>query len=334
MLTQIATRANRRDQRLLCHWLPASFLAVRTLKIVAPAATLATYALIVLGFIVRITGSGMGCGDDWPLCNGKLIPDLSDRSTLLEWSHRLAALAVSAGVFAVVAAAFAVRPHRNPSPSAVDLRKISLLAATLLLIQVLLGAVTVWLELPPTSVVLHLATALALLATLLVANFRAWSVPPGQLKRLKPRLLANGAVALGALTLLFGGLTANLDASVACRGFPLCNGAFWPSGSALATIHWIHRLAAYAFAPLVVVLAYQASRLNLPFRTRAAVWTAVTATGLQIAVAAAMVTGPFSLWWRSLHAAIGTGVWVALVWLAWEAGILRPRQDSAARPTA
>jgi len=39
-----------------------------------------TYLLIILGAIVRITGSGLGCGEHWPLCNGKLLPPL-DLST-------------------------------------------------------------------------------------------------------------------------------------------------------------------------------------------------------------------------------------------------------------
>jgi cytochrome c oxidase assembly protein subunit 15 len=42
------------------------------------AAAVATYLLVVLGAVVRITGSGMGCGDHWPLCNGHLIPPLSE----------------------------------------------------------------------------------------------------------------------------------------------------------------------------------------------------------------------------------------------------------------
>src|SRR5256885_10085669 len=53
-----------------------------------------TYLHIVLGAIVRITGSGMGCGEHWPLCNGRLIPPL-DVPTLIEYGHRLAAAAVS-----------------------------------------------------------------------------------------------------------------------------------------------------------------------------------------------------------------------------------------------
>src|SRR3989442_12705563 len=53
-------------------------------------AAVCTYLLIVLGAIVRITGSGLGCGEHWPLCNGRLVPPL-DLPTWIEWSHRLVA---------------------------------------------------------------------------------------------------------------------------------------------------------------------------------------------------------------------------------------------------
>src|SRR2546430_8528086 len=58
------------------------------------AAAAATYLLIILGAIVRITGSGLGCGEHWPLCNGRLLPPL-DLPTMIEYGHRLAALAVT-----------------------------------------------------------------------------------------------------------------------------------------------------------------------------------------------------------------------------------------------
>ena len=64
------------------------------------AAAVATYLLIILGAIVRITGSGMGCGDHWPLCNGSLLPPL-DLPTMIEYGHRLAAAAVSVLVVAL-----------------------------------------------------------------------------------------------------------------------------------------------------------------------------------------------------------------------------------------
>src|SRR5689334_25248230 len=61
-----------------------------------------TYLLIILGAIVRITGSGMGCGEHWPLCNGRLLPPL-DVPTLIEYAHRLVAALVSVLIAALAA---------------------------------------------------------------------------------------------------------------------------------------------------------------------------------------------------------------------------------------
>ena len=67
------------------------------------AAAAATYLLIVFGAIVRITGSGMGCGDDWPLCNGHVLPPFDDLATVIEWGHRQIAVLLSILVFALAA---------------------------------------------------------------------------------------------------------------------------------------------------------------------------------------------------------------------------------------
>ena len=119
------------------------------------------YALIVLGAVVRVTGSGLGCGDQWPLCQGRLIPPLNDVPTVIEWSHRLVAAAVSVLVVALAAAALAKRREPGVVSPGGPLRP-ALLALGLLVVQVLLGAVTVWLALPPPVITVHLATALAL----------------------------------------------------------------------------------------------------------------------------------------------------------------------------
>src|SRR5881394_3075294 len=79
-----------------------------------------TYLLIILGAIVRITGSGMGCGEHWPLCNGRLLPPL-DLPTLIEYGHRLAAAAVSVLVGAL--AAYAWWPRHRPPPPATALAR-------------------------------------------------------------------------------------------------------------------------------------------------------------------------------------------------------------------
>src|SRR5256885_2622851 len=53
------------------------------------ATAVATYALVVLGGVVRVSGSGLGC-PDWPLCHGRLLPPL-DLHSIIEYSHRTTA---------------------------------------------------------------------------------------------------------------------------------------------------------------------------------------------------------------------------------------------------
>ena len=69
---------------------------------------LATYVLIVIGGVVRITDSGLGC-PDWPLCHGKVIPP-AEKTVLIEFSHRTAATIV--GFLIVAMGALIWRQHR------------------------------------------------------------------------------------------------------------------------------------------------------------------------------------------------------------------------------
>ncbi|MFW6088920.1 MAG: COX15/CtaA family protein [Gemmatimonadota bacterium] len=295
----------------------------RTVARVAVAASAATFALIVFGGIVRITGSGMGCGDDWPLCNGRLIPPM-DLPTMIEYGHRLAALVVAALVVAVALLARTVRGRAPDVPpgrtgEASRLSGLGMLAVVLLVVQIMLGAVTVWLELPPTSVILHLGTAMLLLATLVVLAAEAYA-PGRAAERDGAMRVAWWTAVAGFVVVLLGGLTANLDAGFACQGFPLCNGEWMPAGNPLVHTHWTHRLAAYALAGWCLALPLMLPRWRPgDVRLRRTGTLAAAIVLVQIVIGAAMVLNNLDGSLRATHVGLGAAVFVALVVLAWRA---------------
>ena len=290
----------------------------RRYTLLARTAAAATYLLIVLGAVVRITGSGMGCGDHWPLCNGHLFPPLDDIGTVIEWSHRLVAALVSALVVGLAVYAWWFRRAGGSeipglSPGVSQPSSTAFISLGLLVVQVLLGAITVKLELPPWTVILHLGTAMVLLATLLVAARDTKLTPgdsPGNMPSQGPgspgfRPGSALLVGLAFLTVLFGALTANLGAAAACTGFPLCNGQLWPSAGGLALIQWIHRLLAYALFGCVVWWAVRS-------RGRWA-WGVVALVALQVVVGAATVLLDLPPGLQAAHVAVGAAVWAGVV---------------------
>lgn len=295
---------------------------MKTLRSLAFVTAGFAYAVIVLGFIVRITESGMGCGDDWPLCNGQLIPAFDSAETVIEFGHRVAVLGLGALVVAVAIAAWRTRQVPGAGGRGGTLAP-ALLALGLLVVQSLLGALAVKLELPPHTVVLHLGTGLALLATLVVLGLRAGvltgtTAPPGS-------GIASGgilaAAVLGALVVLMGGMTATTGASSACIGFPLCNGQVWPTAGTggLQHIHWTHRLLAYGLFLHLLGVGLGFRRKKAPQRLEMAAWVAFGLAVAQVAAGAIMVLAYLPPVWRALHAVLGTAVWVALVYATWVA---------------
>ena len=286
--------------------------------------------LIVLGGVVRITGSGMGCGDHWPRCDGAWFPPL-DLPTLIEIGHRWAAALVSLCVFAVALVAW--RRHRA-EPA---LRGPATLAAVLLVIQVLLGAITVKLVLPPWIIIVHLANAMVLLATLLVVALRAGEsagrerpLPPAERHRWHPLVLATAGLGFGVI--LFGAQVANFHAGLLCLGFPLCNGRILPPATPLAALHWTHRVFAFVFLVVSGFLVAQLTRRSDPAGRALGRWAAIVlaVTVAQIGIAAAMVLSLLPPGLRAAHLLMGSLVWATLVVLVYRSG--RTPLEPAAEP--
>ncbi|MES2124693.1 MAG: COX15/CtaA family protein [Gemmatimonadota bacterium] len=69
---------------------------------------LVNLVVILWGGLVRATGSGAGCGNHWPLCNGEIIPQSPTVHTLVELTHRLTS---GAALLLVVALVVITRRH-------------------------------------------------------------------------------------------------------------------------------------------------------------------------------------------------------------------------------
>ena len=304
----------------------------RLLRRLAWTGSALTLGLIVLGGVVRITGSGMGCGDHWPRCNGEWFPPL-DLPTMIEIGHRWAAALVSAVVLAIAAVGW-IRHRSEP-----HLRNPATLALVILVAQVLLGAVTVKLALPPWVVITHLANAMVLLAVLLVTGLRATEgVAPAS--RHPGHGLALGTVGLGFVVILLGASVANLHTGLLCLGFPLCNGALLPPSAPLASLPWAHRMLAFGFIGMVAALTIRLAPARGPDERRLgrAVAAVLAVTLTQIAVGAAMVLGLLPAGLRAAHLLVGTLLWAALVVMAFYSArtpepATEPRGDQLRKPS-
>src|SRR5204863_3579683 len=83
--------------------------SMRTIRTIGYVALLLGFAQVVFGAIVRISGSGMGCGDHWPDCYGAFTPTHDAATLLVEISHRYGAAALSIAIVALVVAAWLKR---------------------------------------------------------------------------------------------------------------------------------------------------------------------------------------------------------------------------------
>jgi heme A synthase len=281
------------------------------------ATGIATFVLIIVGGVVRVSDSGLGCGpagsgfNGWPFCNGDVVPGV-DLNAIIEYLHRVLAGAVGLMILALVVLAW--RRHRQ---------RLAITGALLALViaQGVLGGATVEENLEEAYVAAHLGLAMLLLGGLLYL----WRVVRGaQAVNGGPRLrgLAIAATAAVFCTIVAGGYMAGtqnygradyqlgMGAHHACgKQFPTCNGEFMPFGEArLVDIHLTHRAFMYVASALVIALVIVALRRRVAVRR---------AWGLAALLAVQILVGALNVWLDEyellilLHLALGTLLWSA-----------------------
>lgn len=288
-------------------------------RLAAWAASLAVlgWGMMTLGAFVRASESGLGC-PDWPICHGQLIA--GGHHALIEEIHRWVATVLVAGMVGL--AVVVLRRHRHER----RLTHPILWVLALLVLQVLLGGVTVLLRNVAWTVVLHYGAAALLVASIALVAVRLRWPDTERPPRDSFSRLVGWFVVLSAGLLLTGSTVANTDSHTACgRGFPLCNGSAALPGDHRALLNLSHRTWALAMLVLAlwVWLRSRRDRATVPAIQRTAALVTIlflVQAGIGIAVVGVGENTAVDV----LHSSVGSLTWLALATLLALTGTLSP----------
>jgi cytochrome c oxidase assembly protein subunit 15 len=323
----------------------------RWIRRLALAGVLLCFVVVVLGAYVRLNAAGLGC-PDWPGCYGHVTPlgaaeNVASQAAYpnrpLEvdkaWKEMIQRYAAGTLVLIVVGITALAIVHRRrrllSAPYAV-----ALLAT--ILVQAVLGMLTVTWQLKPLIVTLHLIFGMTTLGLLwwlwLSMPGKSWGgmavASPGSYSgggasgsalSIARQLALLGLVAL-CVQIALGGWTSSNYAAVACPDFPTCQNSWWPhtdyrnafvlwhglginyeggilDNPARVAIHLTHRLGA-----LVATLALALTSLFIIFRKSLstalpAAYAVLAALALQLTIGISMVLKTFPLRLTTAHTA-------------------------------
>jgi heme a synthase len=281
--------------------------------------------VILWGAIVRATGSGAGCGDRWPLCNGDFFPHHPRLATVIEFAHRSMTGVCVFLVLALVVWTFFATKKGNRA------RKAAVASVVLLVTEALLGAVLVlggYVEhnISTARIVMqsvHFTNTMLLLGALSLTAW--WLGDPKWLETSSlrssrilvwPAWISAGATivvgATGALAALADTLfpSPSLQAAFASD--------FAASSPLLVRMRWMHPVAAVLGLCCVLWLVMR-MRSNLS-------WLVAGLLGLQFALGIADILLLAPVWMQIVHLLGADLYWIALVGLA--ANVIWPSGDT------
>jgi cytochrome c oxidase assembly protein subunit 15 len=228
------------------------------------AALVALSVIVVSGAAVRLTGSGLGC-DDWPRCNSERLIDVSSTHAAIEQINRLFTGVVAAAVIAAVLGSLIRLPRRR------DLTWLSVGLVVGVIGQVVLGGITVWVELHPLAVQGHFLLSMVLIANAVVLLRRAGE-PDGRPRRVGIDPTANKVVwlltAVTTLALVTGTVVTGAGPHAGDENSPRFNLEIHD----VARVHGISVIAAIATALWLVLLMRQSPPLMRRLRHGVSAW--------------------------------------------------------------
>jgi cytochrome c oxidase assembly protein subunit 15 len=287
------------------------------------------FLVLVMGATVTTTGSAQGCGRDWPLCNGRFIPEFAV-ATFIEFSHRAVTGVEGVLILTLTVAVLTLYGRQRP------VRVLAPLMLGTLILQALLGAWAVKYPQQPAVLAVHFGVSLVALASTAMTAAYVW----------RPRAMTaapavGGGVRLatwGAAVYLYflvysGAFIRHAGDAYACPGWPLCGRVSGAPAAALA-VNLVHRLAAGAALAMALGLIYAYTHL----RERrpdlvAGGWLLLATLIGQAGSGAFLVLSRWSLFGELAHAAVTGLTFTAAAYLCLRVTLGRRLQPAPA-PTA
>lgn len=288
----------------------------RVFSVVAWATLAFNVAVIIGGTVVRATGSGDGCGVTWPKCGDQFVPPNATVETLIEFSHRVSSFLGGVGVVAVVLLAFWAFEKGH------IVRRASVVALVLLVIEALLGAALVLFEWVDddvsagrmVAVTLHLTNTFLLLASLTVA---AWWGSGKPAPRLPVSRSTRRWILLGAVSILVIGASGALNA-IADAVFPADSIAegiadeFGPTAPLLLRLRVIHPMLAVLGGIFVAYSAVRVARAGDAATGRMSlVVTTIIFAQMFVGIANLFLLTPLAL--QLIHLLVADLLWISFV---------------------
>jgi cytochrome c oxidase assembly protein subunit 15 len=332
----------------------AALRALSGILRLALAGVLLGFCVVVLGAYVRLSAAGLGC-PDWPGCYGHATVVGAEQSAgaqaaypnrpleagkaWREMTHRYAAGTLVLIIIAIAGFAIATRESRIVPPG------YALALFGIVVLQAILGMLTVTLLLKPLIVTLHLLFGLTTLGLIwwlyLSLPRKRWgALPAAGASSGSARAVTIFALCVLGIQIALGGWTSSNYAAVACPDFPKCQNAWWPHADygnafvlwrglainfeggvldnpARVAIHLTHRMGALVTALVLVTAAVLTLlRTRQPAKRMAAI-AVLTALALQLSIGIAMVLKGFPLWLATAHNAGAALLLLATLALAW-----------------
>ena len=277
--------------------------------------------VVLWGAYVRATGSGAGCGQHWPLCNGVIMPVAPTLKTIIEFTHRVTSGIDLALVALLVVWAFRAFPRFHP------VRLGATLSGIFLMTEALIGAALVLLEHVARnqssargySLSLHLINTLTLLACLTLTAWWAMGKPPVRVAG-RPGWMAAGSLALVMILGVSGAIAALGDTLFPARSLAEAFAQdFDPASSIFVRLRVLHPIIAALAGTWLVLYAVATAGRRPDLRPRA--WLLLGLVGAQLAAGSVNLLLRAPVFMQMLHLLLADALWISLVLLC--AGILK-----------